>query len=447
MSETIYNYNALTPSHSGKAGMGPELISDEVQEVISFRPHWMVRKGNVFFLLILLALLLLTWIIKYPDIVNASARLMALNPPKLLSSKAEGKLERLFVKNEHWVYKSQHLAFIESTGNYDEVMILKDWINEKVAGFNSDNYKLLKSNPLPMLDNLGELQPAFRLFQNEFLQTMQTFASGYYDKKRTSLTKDLEYLHSLKDNINQQQQLSVEDQQLLEKEYKAYEKLAEEKVIAPLELNQYKSKLLAKEQSLKQSGSQITNNDISSHGKQKELLDLQKTVTDQQQQYFSSLLNLKSEVEKWIKQYVVLASEEGKVLFVSSLQENEQITAGQGLFYIEPKQTKFYAELMTGQKGIGKIEIGQKVMLKAESYPSTEFGYLKGRISYIAKMPNRKDSFQLKVDLPEGLQTNYKKTIYFRNNLLAQAEIVTDNRRLFDRLMGQLKQVWERKND
>ena len=447
MSETIYNYNALTPSPSGKAGMGPELISDEVQEVISFRPHWMVRKGNAFFLLILLSLLLLTWVIKYPDIVNGSARLMALNPPKLVSSKAEGKLEKLFVKNEQWVFKGQHLAFIESTGNYDEIMTLKVWIDEKVAGSNSDNYKLLKSNPLPTLDNLGELQPAFRLFQNEFLQTKQTLASGYYDKKRNALTKDLQYLHSLKDNINQQQQLSVEDRQLLEKEYKAYEKLAEEKVIAPLELNQYKSKLLAKEQILKQSGSQITNNDISSHNKRKELLDLQKTVTDQQQQYFSSLLNLKSEVEKWIQQYVVLASEDGQVLFISSLQENEQISAGQGLFYIEPKQTKFYAELMTGQKGIGKIEPGQKVMLKVESYPSTEFGYLTGTISYIAKMPNRRDSFQLKVDLPKGLQTNYNKTIYFRNNLLAQAEIVTDNRRLSDRLMGQLKQVWERKND
>lgn len=421
-----------------------ELISDEVQEVISYQPHWVIRKGNAFFLLILLLLLSLTWFIKYPDIVNGSARLVALNPPKMVSSKTEGKLVKLFVSNEQWVQKNQHLAYMESTADYKEVIKLKSWIDEIITATQINEYEILNSNPLPEFADLGELQSNYQLFQNEFLQTKQTLTSGYFQKKRNALTKDLQYLTALKNNTYQQQQLSAEDQKLLENEYKAYKKLAEEKVIAPLELNQYKSKLLAKEQSLKQTGSQITNNDISSHSKQKELLDLQKTVTDQQQQFHSSLLELKSQVGKWIQQYVLVASEEGKVLFVSSLQENELITAGQGLFYIEPKQTQFYAELMTSQKGFGKIKKGQKVMLKAESYPSAEFGYLTGTVRYISNMPSRRDSFLVKVDLPKGLQTNYNKAIYFRNNLSAQAEIVTDSRRLFERLMGQLKQIWER---
>lgn len=421
-----------------------ELISDEVQEVISYRPHWIIRKGNAFFLLILLSLLFLTWVIKYPDIVNGSARLLAINPPKLVNSRTEGKLLKLFVSNEQWVVKNQHLACMESTASYNEVIELKNWMEETLAAIQVNNFEILNTNPIPGFTDLGELQSGYQVFQNEFLQTKQTLGSGYYQKKKNALAKDLQYLSTLKNNVQEQQQLSLEDRLLLEKEYKAYEKLAEDKVIAPLELSQFKSKLLAKEQSLKQGGSQITNNDISSHGKLKEILDLQKTVTDQQQQFHSSLLNLKSEVEKWIQQYVLVASEEGKILFVSSLQENELIATGQGLFYIEPKQSKFYAELMTGQKGFGKIETGQKVMLKADSYPSTEFGYITGTVSYIANMPNRQDSFLVKVDLKKGLETNYNKTIYFRNNLSAQAEIITDSRRLFERLLGQLKQIWER---
>jgi HlyD family secretion protein len=59
-------------------------------------------------------------------------------------------------------------------------------------------------------------------------------------------------------------------------------------------------------------------------------------------------------------------------------------------------------------------------------------------------MPNRRDSFLVKVDLPNGLQTNYDKTIYFRNSLLAQAEIITDDRRLAERFWGQLKQIVKR---
>jgi len=51
----------------------PELISDEVREIISYRPHWIIRKGNTIFLIVIVFLLGLTWFIKYPDIVKAPA--------------------------------------------------------------------------------------------------------------------------------------------------------------------------------------------------------------------------------------------------------------------------------------------------------------------------------------------------------------------------------------
>lgn len=120
------------------------------------------------------------------------------------------------------------------------------------------------------------------------------------------------------------------------------------------------------------------------------------------------------------------------------------ISAGQSLFYVQPQQSQFYAELMAGQKGLGKIKPGQKVMIKLESFPSEEVGYINGEVNYISDLPNRRDSFLIKVNLPKGLQTNYGKQIFFRNDLSARAEIITDNRKLFDRLLGQLKQVWER---
>ena len=188
----------------------------------------------------------------------------------------------------------------------------------------------------------------------------------------------------------------------------------------------------------------LTNSDISSHNKQKEILDLQKQVTDQQQQFHSSLLELKSEVEKWVQQFVLTAPEDGKVLFVSSLQENEWISNGQGLFYIQPEQSSYYVEMKAGQKGLGKVKKGQKVMIKVEGYPSNEFGYLTATVNYISNIPSRTDSFLVKAELTHGLQTNYVKTIFFRNGLSAQAEIITDDRKLFDRMTGQLKEVLRR---
>jgi multidrug resistance efflux pump len=421
-----------------------ELISDEIKEIISNRPHWMIRKGNMLFFLILICFLVLTWLISYPDIIKGSTKLVALNAPKLISSKTDGKIVKLFVANEERVQKGQHLGYMESTGAYSEVMALQQWIAQTITSTAQNDYTVFVSNPLPQLLNLGDLQPAYQEFQNQMAQTEQILSNGYYQKKKKAIEKDLQYLASLKLNTYEQQNLLVHDQQLQQKEYNAYEALEKDKVIAPLELNQYKSRLIAKEQNLKQIATQLTNSNMATHSKEKELMDLQQLMLDQQQRFRSSLLDLKSKLESWIQKFVFIAPENGKVLFVSSLQENELLTSGQNLFYIQPHQTKFYAELMAGQRGLGKIKVGQQVIIRVESYPTEEYGYIKGVVNYISNVASRRDSFLVKVDLPQGLKTNYHNEIFFRNNLMAQAEIITDNRKLFDRLLGQLNEVLKR---
>ncbi|HMK18971.1 MAG TPA: HlyD family efflux transporter periplasmic adaptor subunit [Chitinophagaceae bacterium] len=421
-----------------------ELVSDDIREIISYRPHWIIRKGNVVFLAILFLLIALTYIIQYPDMVNASARIVALNPPKNVNAKSEGKLLKLFAKDEEEVKKDQHLGFIESTASYNEVMMLYKWTEDIIDSITGYKYDIVEKKPLPALQNLGELQANYQGFQNELQLTRQTLANGYYRKKLNALKKDIQYMSLLKDNIYRQQKLQQQDQELQQNEYKAYEKLAEEKVIAPIELNQYKSKLLAKDQSIEQVESQLTNNDVSTHAKQKEILETYKQVIDQQQRFYSSLLELKSEIEKWVHNYVLQAPEDGKLLYVTTLKENQLINQGQNLFYVEPEEINYYAELTAGQRGFGKIKTGQQVRIKVESYPDAEFGYLNGTVNYISGMPNRRDSFLIKVELPHGLQTNYHKNIFFRNNLSAQAEIITVNRRLIERFFNQLKKVWER---
>jgi len=420
-----------------------ELVSDEIREIVSYRPHWIIRKGNIVFLMILTLLIILTYIIQYPDIVNASARLVALNPSKVVNAKREGKIIQLFAENEQTVKKDQHLGFIESTASYNEVMILYKWTQGIIDSTPGYKYDVLEKKPLPALQNLGDLQADYQRFQNELQLTRQTLADGYYRKKLTALKKDLQYMSLLKDNIYRQQKLQQQDQELQQNEYKAYEKLAEEKVIAPIELNQYKSKLLAKNQGMEQVESQLTNNDVNSHAKQKEILETYKQVVDQQQRFYSSLLELKSLIEQWVHNYVLQAPEDGKLFYVATLKENQLISQDQSLFYVEPEETNYYAELTAGQRGFGKIKVGQQVRIKVESYPDAEFGYLNGTVNYISGMPSRRDSFLIKVELPNGLQTNYHKNIFFRNNLSAQAEIVTVNRRLIERFFTQLKQIWE----
>jgi len=421
-----------------------QLLSDDVKEIINYRPHWFIRKGNFIFLSIISALLLLAYFIKYPDVIKASARLSAINAPKMLDSKTEGKLEKLVVKNGDNIQPGQMLAYIESTGDHEQVLKLKNWIVITEPIMDSIGFVVINTQPLPSLTSLGELQPAYQEFQNILNESLQILNGGYYQKKRNALNKDLQYLFRLKNNATSQKKILEQEQALQQKEYAAYEQLAKDKVIAPLELNQYKSKLLAKDQGLQQTESQITNSDLSSLNKRKEIMDLEKSIVDQQQKFRSALFTLKSKVEEWIRLYIIISPEAGRIEFVSFLQENQLVSNGQQLFFIQPLETSYYAEMKAGQTGFGKIKSGQKVLLRLEGYPSSEFGYIEGKISYISNLPNERDSFLTKVDLPGGLVTNYKRSILFRNNLSATAEVITDDRRLIDRLRGKIDEVLRR---
>jgi multidrug resistance efflux pump len=138
---------------------------------------------------------------------------------------------------------------------------------------------------------------------------------------------------------------------------------------------------------------------------------------------------------------VLIAPEAGQVGYIRFLQVNQLVAQDQELFYVQPPATDYYAELAISQKGIGKIRNGQQVILKVEGYPDEEYGYLKGVVNYISEMPGKSDSFWIKVNLPQQLKTNYNKEIAFRNNLLARAQVITDDKKLFDRMIGVLKQL------
>ncbi|MBL7695618.1 MAG: HlyD family efflux transporter periplasmic adaptor subunit [Ferruginibacter sp.] len=420
-----------------------ELLSNEVNEIVRYRPHWIIRRGNSIFAAVLCVLLALTFVIRYPDVIAAPARLLAANPPKLINAKKEGRLLKLCVANEEPVKKGQLLGYIESGADYPEVTLLQRWIESTIGAIHNSQYQALLDHPLPLLTNLGGLQSSYQDFQNQFEYTRQTLANGYFNKKYAALEHDLQNLATLRNNALQQQQLVEADRQLQKKEYDAYEKLAKDKVIAPLELNQYKSRMIGKEQTLKQAYAQLTNAEISSQNKMREMLELKKQVADQQQHFISALLTLKSNVEAWMEQYVLVAGEEGRVLFSAALQENQLISAGQNLFYILPDHSGFYVEITASQKGFGKIDTGQKVLLSVESFPNEEFGRLTGNIQHISPIPNSNDSFLIRVSLPRGLETNYGRTLFFKPGLKAQAEIITSNRRLAGRLLGQLKKIWD----
>jgi hypothetical protein len=155
----------------------------------------------------------------------------------------------------------------------------------------------------------------------------------------------------------------------------------------------------------------------------------------------SAFLLLESKVNAWIGQYLIIAPESGKVFFTSFLKENQRVSTAQKLFYLQSTPMDYYGLMRVTHTGLEKIRCGQPVLIQVDGYPSSEFGYLIGTVGSISMTPSGGDSVLIKVELPKGLETNYHKSIYFRNNLSANASIETDHSRLLDRFIGPLKKV------
>jgi multidrug resistance efflux pump len=433
----------MSDTQNEELSIREQLNTEEIHEIINYRPNWVVRKGISMLFILLLAALTLTWFIKYPDIVVGSIRLATFSAPKQVNARSEGRLEKLLVKNEQIVAKGQPLAYLQSTANHEQVINLQTWINELVRLNEEERIQKIISIPIPAFFSLGDLQPAYQQFQDRLIDINEVLANGYFDHKNNLLKKELEHLSNLQINSQSQLKLIQQDFDLQKQEFKAKESLLKDKIIAPLEFNQDKSKLIAKEQNLQQAQAQVINIRLSCQAKLKEIADLQKTILDTKQQFKSTLFDLKSSIEAWMLQHVMIASESGKVLFASALEENQLLMANQEMFYIQSLESGYYGELMTSQKGLGKVKTGQRVIIKIESYPAAEFGFITGLVDYISSIPNRRDSFIVKVNLPQGLRTNFGQDMYFRNSLSGSGEIVTNDRRLLQRILGTLSVVLE----
>lgn len=87
-----------------------QVLSEEIAEFISRRPHWVINWGSSILLSLVLLGLLGAWMIDYPDTVMLPAHLKAVRSPVAVTIPADGRLINLCVSENATVQKGQLLA-------------------------------------------------------------------------------------------------------------------------------------------------------------------------------------------------------------------------------------------------------------------------------------------------------------------------------------------------
>ena len=421
------------------------LRSKQATELINSNPGFLVRWGITILLILTLLLSGVTWFVRYPDIVNATARLNSINAPKEILANVQGKLTGLFVKNGDTVKKSQVIGFIESTGSHQQVIALEASLDtlhaliDRQSSIPLSNYFIQPST----YSALGDLQPAFQTY----IQAQQSFSNylinGFFETKMSMLYKDITFLQRLRKELHGQRELLDQDIKLSDTTFSANEKLLQQKVISSMDYRNEKSKLLSKKMTIPQINNAIIANESQEHEKNKEILELRNQIQQQQVLFMQALNTLKNQLIEWKRKYLLIAPIDGTITFAGFFQENKNVNASQLIAYVNPGNSDYYTEAIIPQYNFGKVDTGQEVMLKFTAYPSEEFGTVKGKVIYINNIPGD-SGFLATISLPEGLVTSHKRNITYKNGLTATASIITQDLRLSQRLLNTLRKNIQR---
>src|SRR5690349_13568190 len=100
--------------------------SEEIQDIISRPPAWLLRWGLSLFFVLLLLICSLSAFIQYPDVIKTQMSISVANSPRPVVSLIKGKLFKILVPENRNVVKGELLAYVENEGNHRQILLLLD---------------------------------------------------------------------------------------------------------------------------------------------------------------------------------------------------------------------------------------------------------------------------------------------------------------------------------
>lgn len=409
--------------------LNEDIHSEDLQEIISKPPSWMIKRGTSFIVFMVFMIFGMSFFIRYPEVVTVSMKFNTSNSPKVLTSKVNGNLVRILIKDGTVVKKNTNIAYLESIADHDQVLSLLDKMKKVRSG--ALGLRDLKDIVTPTELELGEVQNSYQNFYLAYLNYVAINKEGIYQKRKTFIHNEVRYINEQSQRMQEGFDLQKRELELAEAEYVKYQILADKKVISQLELQQKEALLLAKRQSIPQTQNTIISNQSSRLSKDKEMSEINNQIFEEEKKFYQSLNTFISDAENWKKQYVISSTSKGILIYGDFLQENQLVNIGDELFYVNANKDDYYGEILIPQGKSSKVKVGQEVLIKVQSFPFQEYGYLRGKVNYISDIPIRDSVFFSKVVLTRNEQDS---VIKLKPGILADADVITENQSIFKRI-------------
>lgn len=421
-----------------RAGENQE--AHEVRELMGPLPGWGLRWGITAIGLGAAAFLLLAWLVKYPDVVEARVAILAEAPPVRLLARQDGQLSRLLAADQQPVEAGQLLAVLENPAALADVERLAAWIDAAEQGGLPEALFLAS---LPAGLRLGDLQATYAALaqsQEGYLFFRQQAAPA---QRAASLRVQAEHLRQLNVSLEKQGQTLAQETELARRNYQRNQDLIRTGGASQADVEEAQSQYLQRLRQLEALEAEQWRNQAQIEALQSRLIELSQERAEQGAEQAQAaqrqFRQLKAELAAWQQRHLIVAPVAGRLSLAQPWSEWQYIRENELFGAVVPEQSRggLTAKGLLPAAGAGKARPGMAAHLQLDAYPYREFGMIKGELRRIALLPEQ-GSYLIEIALPDSLVTSYGRVIPFAQELGAKAEVITEDRRLLERVLEQI---------
>lgn len=414
-----------------------ELRSDDVQEIIGTPPRWIVRWGTLVVAGAVFALVAMSFWVQYPDKVRGRVSITSKIAPVRVNAQKSDLISKIYVEDGDKVTVGDLLVEMQNAANYEDVEELEEFTKDLNDADQSELLEFLSSDFRQL--EIGTLQPLYAEVQTNFEKFQFYEQNKAAAKEITQVKKQIQNINSGIRIQKRQLKNAKTTEKLEQNKYERYRTLKNQNSLAEQDLEDQEKIWIAAKTQVKEIEDEINSRLLQISGLNKNIGDVESSNSETNNQNYinlrNSINNLIGAIDRWNEENLLIAAMDGKVSMVQNWSEKQYIEQGKEIMAILPENMadNYFTQLFIPVQGSGRIEVGQRVLLKLDNFPHREFGQLEGEVIETPGL-SREEGLPVKIKLTNGLITQSDKVLKMEQELLGNGEIITEKRSVFVRI-------------
>ncbi|MDR2234213.1 MAG: HlyD family secretion protein [Tannerella sp.] len=366
-----------------------ELHQRDIGDLLGDAPEWLIHSGSYSLYSMLLLFILLSSLIRYPDVVRGSVSIEDVANVEWITVNYTGLIDTIFVKNDSILQVGDTIGLIQNPADLDDIRHFAGILTNVERYYLTNNTELIRKFPFNL--SMGEMTDAYENF------TAAVRSCLIYD--------DHNYV--------------VQRSNFLQQEITILKREPEKNALAILQTERDLFELSVSHQ-------------LEQHKNRKQL-----------EVAYEDMIN---SIQIWESKYLIRSHRQGRIVLGEVRALTRVVNMGDTIgTVISNNKPEFVARMNVTQEQIGGIEAGYPVEIRLFKYPERTYGRLIGMVNTLTFTPLNKQ-YNVDITLPNQLRTTANKELYHELGLKGDAEIISSNKSVLSRVFGPIISLWKRKD-